>query len=161
MSKLKQVKLACQDCNATGLHTGQFTGKGTATICATCKGEGYITAEYEPFKKRRKLRGVKKIFQSAFGCPIFVDGVEQYELENGDIIEVNFNDYDCSYNNWVNGDKSPILLKELACPLIYSSKDLEVVKQMGCNEHAILGTPVGAWDCYKTKHVCWEKYKDK
>lgn len=158
MSELKKVKIGCQDCDSTGLHVGQLEGDGTATLCATCQGKGYIDAEYEPFKKRKKRTGVKKVFQSAFGCPIYIKGQAMYELEDSTQIEVDFDKYDCSYKEWLNGEKTPIVLQELSCPLIASSQDIKVVECMGCTEHIVMGTPIGLWDCYKDRSNCWEKY---
>ena len=58
MIKMKKAKLHCQDCDATGLHTGHLEAKGTATICSTCQGKGYIEAEYQPFTRKKKMRGI-------------------------------------------------------------------------------------------------------
>ena len=161
MIKMKKAKLHCQDCDATGLHTGHLEAKGTATICSTCQGKGFIEAEYQPFTRKKKMRGIKKVFESAYGCPIYVNGEATYELENGTQVVVNFDNYDCSYEDWFNGVKSPILLKELTCPLIASNQNTDVVTQMGCTEFAFMGTPIGHWECYKDKHKCWERYEVK
>lgn len=160
-NKVKKVKIECQDCDTTGLHIGHLEGKGTATICTTCNGNGYIEAEYIPFKKRKRLRGVKKVFQSAFGCPIFVDGEGTYELENGNQIIVNFDNYNCSYDDWFNNNQTPILLKELTCPLIASNQDINVVEKMRCNDFAEMGNPIAFWACYENRDKCWMKYDEK
>lgn len=158
MGELKKVKIKCQDCEGTGLFIGQLETKGTATICTTCKGNGYIDAEYEPFKKRGKRKGVKKIFESAYGCQIFANGTATYELADGTVLDVDFDKLNCSYDGWLNGTEKPILLTEFTCPLIASCQSIKVVEEMGCSEFAEMGNPIGTWKCYKDRNNCWEKY---
>lgn len=155
MAELKKVKVACQDCGRTGLYVGELTKQGTATICLTCGGKGYIDAEYEPFTKRAKKSGIKKVFVSAFGCEIFATGQATYELEDGTITVVDFDKYNCTYKDWFNGDKSPILLEELTCPLIASNQSLDIATELKCAEKSELDTPIGCWACYKTRELCW------
>lgn len=152
------VKIHCQDCDASGLHIGHLETDGTATICPTCRGKGYIEAEYIPFKSKKRITGVRKVFQSAFGCQLFESGEEIYELQNGNKIKINFDEHDCSYDDWFDKNKSPILLTELTCPLIASNQDIDVVLQMECDKDMDLGTPIGLWKCYENKEECWKKY---
>lgn len=155
---LKTVKVACQNCDTSGLHVGGLEGKGTATLCPTCKGKGYVEATYEPFKKRKRITGIKKVFESAFGCKIFPKGEATYELEDGTQIVINYDSYDCSYKDWFNGDKSPILLTQLSCPYIHSMQNYEVATLMECAKGSDLDLPIGCWSCYKDRAKCWDKY---
>lgn len=157
-NKAKTVKIACQNCDSTGLHVGSLETKGTATICTTCKGKGYVEATYEPFVARKHLTGIKKIFESAFGCKIFQKGEATYELEDETQIVVNFNDYECCYKDWKENNKSPILLTQLSCPYIHSSQNYEVATLMECSKNADLDLPIGCWSCYKDREKCWNKY---
>lgn len=58
---MKTLKQECQDCNGTGLYSGMCEPKGTAVVCLSCDGRGWLQHQYNEFIGRKKKCGIKTI----------------------------------------------------------------------------------------------------
>jgi len=84
----------CKSCNGTGLYVGLAERDGAAVICSTCEGTGchHFKYEYEDFKKRKKIKGITRIYNVNPGICIGIGnghtleefgGIPIDEWENG------------------------------------------------------------------------------
>jgi hypothetical protein len=60
-SKKKTIKAVCGSCGGSGLYQGFCEAKGHPVVCLSCNGTGCEEIQYEPFEKRRVIRGVKSV----------------------------------------------------------------------------------------------------
>lgn len=59
-----KIKHECESCGGTGLYCGFAEPKGTAVICLTCGGRGWVESRFKEFTGRKKRAGVKSISRS-------------------------------------------------------------------------------------------------
>lgn len=57
----KTLKIACPDCQTTGLYKGFAEAPGEAVVCLGCSGKGWKMFQYEEFQGRKKKPGVSRI----------------------------------------------------------------------------------------------------
>lgn len=55
-------KFECNSCGATGLYKGFAEPKGTAVVCSTCGGKGYISNGKTIFSGVKKKDGISRVF---------------------------------------------------------------------------------------------------
>lgn len=58
---MPKLKCECSSCRGTGLYSGFAEPKGTAVICHSCEGQGWVNLSYTEFVGRKKKRGIKSI----------------------------------------------------------------------------------------------------
>lgn len=63
----KTITHECESCSGTGLYSGFAEPKGTAVICLSCGGQGWVQTRYREFTGRKKKAGIKSIRASAGG----------------------------------------------------------------------------------------------
>ncbi len=54
-------KIECRSCGATGLYKGFAEPKGTAVICSTCGGKGYVLQTGTLFSFVKKKEGIQRV----------------------------------------------------------------------------------------------------
>ncbi len=64
---MKEIKIECQACQASGLYIGCAEPKGTAVICIQCNGTGCDTIHFKPFITQKGKRGIEKVTRSQTG----------------------------------------------------------------------------------------------
>jgi hypothetical protein len=100
----------CEDCKGTGLYVGFAEKDGAAVVCHTCKGTGcfHFVHTYEPFVRRIKRNGIKRVFASNPGICIG---------ENESIKLTDFGGMDSE--EWEKGNRDFIEDRKHLCPSWY------------------------------------------
>lgn len=93
------VRARCSDCGGTGIYLSPTCYNGAGMVCENCKGNGWVEISYTPFTARKRLKGVKRIFEAKkYGVFFSTD----HTFEDG--TTVNYSEFGCTYEEWENGE---------------------------------------------------------
>ena len=153
------IKINCKSCGGTGLYIGMAERNGAAAVCSTCSGTGYTDFNYTPFTKKETRKDVKRVFEGSFG---YVHSSENIITHDGRTLY--FSDAGVSYDDWLQG-KEPKPVKELYCPYIWTSQDLQKenhpkhnLYKNFCGKFLNLGGSITSCQQYNNKKECWKIY---
>ena len=154
----KTIQVVCVDCGGTGLYQGMCEKKGCAVVCAGCSGEGGHAYTYEEFEKRKRSKGIKRVFKSSFGYGHCAD---DFATKEGKKIE--FSKGGCEYEAWRDGEE-PKPVKELYCPYLWTHQNLQSEDKNGlyktrCSKQNLWGCSISNCGLFKEKDKCWEIFE--
>ena len=156
------VKVVCGSCTGTGLYKGFAEKDSCAVICDSCKGTGCIevTHTYEKFTKRKKRKGITRVFKESCGYIQSADDVTTKEN-----VTIKFSEGGCTYKEFLNGTE-PKPVKDLYCPYAWTGQNMQ---SKGHTDHPfykaycyLANNWVGTIkDCPKhcDKEACWALYE--
>ena len=143
----------CESCNGSGLYVGMAEKDGAAIVCVSCKGTGKVheVITYEDFEKKKKRRGVKRVFKCNCGIGIGAGKTDKHG-------QISLEDFGgMPYKDWFAGKKFPPKseMRKFSCPVwYYQSADYDKKphwKECGFGSFR---------DCkyFSTKEKCWDRF---
>ena len=152
---MAQILIQCPECKGTGLYKGMCEQDECAVECTKCHGTGFIYFQYEPFEARKERTNVKRVFKKTCG---FVHSDKNCTCQDGTVLH--FEDYGCTYGEWLNGEE-PKPMEELYCPYLYYNKGIGSEPLDKCRKNLELGMRIPECQCYGEKEKCWKEFHEK
>ena len=134
-----KIKTVCKSCKGTGVYKGMAEIKNVGVVCSRCKGTGCDEIEYEPFTKKERKAGIKKIFE-------YNPGIGIDDTVRGGM----------SYNDWFDGKPFPPKseIREFTCPAWWYHN----IKLCPVTNQILPGTCFSDCPYFKNKEMCWEHH---
>jgi len=149
------VEHECEQCDGTGLQRGVLNKEGAAFVCPYCGGSGGVVRRIIPFEGRKRLEGVKRVYDNHYGYKISaVDVIDN----DGRIIE--FSKWGCSYEDWLAGVE-PAPMKGLVCPYLQYNNGIGNEPLGEKCARGVTSYPIHNCKHYADKAKCWEEFEQK
>lgn len=146
-----EIEHECESCNSTGLYRGFAEGEGAAVVCKGCDGTGKAVFEmtYTKFTRRKKRRGVTRVFQANVGIGIGPGKDKEHKLE--DFGGMSFKDWDAGKPFGPTTE-----MRNFVCPAWWY-QTVDYKKKPDWKECQASG---GFSKCpsFKGKAKCWERF---
>ena len=151
------IEYECDKCHGTGLYRGVCEKDGAAVVCHYCNGSGSVIKTVIPFEGKKRLEGVKRVYDSAYNR--FISAVDLMG-DDGRIIE--FSKWGCTYEEWLAGVE-PAPMKGLVCPYLQYNKGIghEPLGEKCIEGIGPISFPIDKCKHYADKAKCWEEFEQK